>query len=180
MSTGRFAPNSIVPDTSNANASLTYGGQIAYLYRGYIGGEFLADFAPTVKFSSIVLAEHPETRSYMGNVIAAWPMGPDRRFVPYGSAGVGWIAMHTTIFTSPLINSDTEAGSSDRLGADFGGGFMGFAGSWGFRADVRWFKTSTTNEVSNVNVTSSPDDLTRAFLSGLQYWRGSVGVAFRW
>jgi len=50
----------------------------------------------------------------------------------------------------------------------------------GFRADIRHFRVATTDDLSSVEVNAPPEQVTKALLSGLQYWPGSIGVAFRW
>src|SRR5262245_20587323 len=57
------------------NASVDFGGQLAYLHRGVVGAEFLADFAPHFRINNALLADNPDVNSYMLNVIAAVPIG---------------------------------------------------------------------------------------------------------
>jgi hypothetical protein len=56
---------------------------------------------------------------------------------------------------------------------------MVFAGRVGVRADVRHYSATTSNDAVFFKG-ESPGDLTSALLSGLEFWRTDVGVAFRW
>jgi len=172
-----------------ADGGLTAGFQIGYLRR-YLGGEFIGDFAPTFRMSSLLLADEPAVNSWMFNVIGAVPLGSEDRFQPYGSIGIGGITMRSQTFASsaiPVITVDgTLAQSLDTInttrtafGWNVGGGFFAYANRWGIRADARWYKAQTfsTNNLNNGTVQS---DFTQALLSGLSYWRANLGVSFRW
>ena len=172
-----------------ADGGLTAGFQIGYLRR-YLGGEFIGDFAPTFRMSSLLLADEPAVNSWMFNVIGAVPLGSEDRFQPYGSIGIGGITMRSQTFASsaiPVITVDgTLAESLDTInttrtafGWNVGGGFFAYANRWGIRADARWYKAQTfsTNNLNNGTVQS---DFTQALLSGLSYWRANLGVSFRW
>ena len=55
---------------------------------------------------------------------------------------------------------------------------MGFSGAWGFRGDIRYYRTSVDN---NVNLLDTPENIfAQQGLSGLNFWKANVGVAFRW
>ena len=157
------------------------GGQISYMWRRLIGGEFLTDVEPTVKIGNTFLSESPGVNSYMANLIGAVPIGGDDQYVPYISGGFGGIQMHTDVLT--LLHTGETTPTSARqtkFGGNIGAGLIAFAGRVGFQADVRCFKTSMTDQVSSVEVNAPADQVTRAMLAGLEFWRGSVGVAFRW
>jgi len=158
--------------------SVAFGGNIGYMWRSKIGGEFLASFAPSVGFNDVFLANTPQVNTYMGNVIGAVPFGHDGRFRPYISAGLGLIALRTTVFTSVRGNATISTNDS-RFGSNIGGGMMAFDGRWGVRGDVRHYSATTSNDAVFFPG-ESPDDLTRGLLSGLSFWRADVGVAFRW
>ncbi len=157
---------------------VAFGGQIAYLWRERVGGEFLATFAPSVGFGNVFLADTPHVNTYMGNVIGSWRFGDDGQFRPYASGGVGAIALHTTVFTSAR-GIDTTSTNVSRFGANIGGGLMVFSDHFGIRGDVRRYSATTSNDVVVIR-RGSPGDLTRALLSGLSFWTADVGVAFRW
>jgi opacity protein-like surface antigen len=164
------------------NKSIAFGGQIAYLWRSNLGAEFLADFAPTFKIPSLVISDHPSLSAYMFNAIYGFRIGSGGRFKPYISGGIGWINMSADLLSidTNLIQSTITA-SQSRFGGDVGVGTMGYVGRVGIRADIRWFKANNDNTL-DLNVDNSRlDDANRLVeLSGIKYWRSSLGVAFRW
>jgi hypothetical protein len=156
--------------------SVTFGGQIGYLWHGYVGAEALVDFTPGFKVpNSILLADNPHLSSYMANGIAAAPFGSNGQFLPYFSGGIGVFHMSTNFVTLDPANSLT--GSQSRFGANIGGGFIGYAGNVGVRGDLRWYNVDVEHDLSASNAT---DLFTLGLLSGLEYWRANIGVAFRW
>src|SRR5215467_10061572 len=172
-----------------ADGGLTAGFQLGYLKR-YVGGEFIGDFAPNFRMSSLLLAKNPTVNSWMFNAIGAVPIGSNQQFQPYGSGGIGGITMRSQTFADsaiPVITVDgTFATAQNTINTtrtafawNVGGGFFAYAGQWGIRADARWYKAQTfsTNNLNNGTVQS---DFTQALLSGLSYWRANLGVSFRW
>ena len=69
--------------------------------------------------------------------------------------------------------------TGSRFGANVGGGITGFSGRWGFRGDVRYYKTSVDNNIDLIDL-GDGSVFTQATLSGLAFWKANVGVAFRW
>jgi len=177
----------VVVNTSDGG--LTAGFQVGYLRR-YLGGEFIGDFAPTFRMSSLLLAKNPTVNSWMFNAIGAVPLGSEDRFQPYGSIGIGGITMRSQTFADsaiPVITVDGTFATAQNtinttrtaFGWNVGGGFFAYVNQWGIRADARWYKAQTfsTNNLNNGTVQS---DFTQALLSGLSYWRANLGVSFRW
>jgi len=166
----------------NANASLTYGGEVSKFW-GHVGAEFLADFAPTYKANTAFLSEHPEVNTYMGNVIAIWSPRFQQWVQPYGSGGVGAIQMHTSVLataarTFPVSNADVKVWSS-RFGWNLGGGVFAFAGrSVGLRLDARYFSGTNSSDLTTENTPAIR--ITEELTSGISFWRANIGVAFRW
>ena len=161
-------------------AGLTYGGQVAYLWHGVVGGEFIADFAPDVGFDSILFASQPHMKSYMGNVIAGLPFGGDR-FNTYVSGGFGTVGISADLSTRPDINGNRSTVSTDRSrwGSNIGFGMLAFAEQrWGVRGDVRYFRASSNDEFE-AGITPQ-DRVTQSLISDLHFWRGSLGLAYRW
>jgi outer membrane protein W len=160
--------------------SLAFGGQIAYLWKEKVGGEFLASFAPSVGIANanLFLADNPRVSTYMANVIGSVPFGSEGQFRPYMSAGVGAIALHTDFFTS-VSGIDTVSTNRSKFGSNIGGGLMVFVHHVGIRADVRHYNVHTS-ENDLLLIGDSPSDLTRGLLSGLEFWRADAGIAFRW
>jgi len=100
----------------------------------------------------------------MGNVLIGASGGQGVR--PYASGGVG------------LIRSQIDAGSffdsldTNDFGGNIGGGVQGyFNDNVGIRGDIRYFRSFQDNEA---------DDEFDLALSSFDFWRGTVGVTFRW
>jgi hypothetical protein len=161
-------------------AGLTYGGQVGYLYHGIVGGEFLADFAPDVGFNSILFdAGQPHVNSYMINAIGAAPFGGDGQYQPYISGGFGWIGLRGDVTSLPddQGNTFTTSANNSRWGGNLGGGMNAYVGHWGVRGDVRWFQASGGTGFSGNDTVG--ENIGREFLSNLHFWRGTLGLAFR-
>jgi opacity protein-like surface antigen len=166
------------------NRSVAFGGQIAYLWRTNVGAEFIADFAPTFKIPSLVISDHPKLSAYMFNAIYGFQFGSGWQFKPYISGGIGAINMRADLITidTNLIEGTISA-SQSRFGGDVGAGFMGYLGRVGVRADIRYFRAnSDTNfeRLTDRDRALLDNDSTLVELSGIRYWRSSLGVAFRW
>jgi hypothetical protein len=102
----------------------------------------------------------------MTNVMAGVFAGPVQPFV---LAGVGLIRTHVSL--NPVQSTTATTNS---FGWDLGGGIAGFFGSHvGVRGDLRHFHTF--GDVSILRL--GPVDLVPS--EKLDYWRGSIGVAFR-
>lgn len=161
----------------NDDSSINFGGSIGYMWHRAIGAEFLADFSPQFSVNTLLVANDPHMNSYMANVIAAVPLGGEGQFQPYASGGIGAMTVSADVLTNPLdVNSATVSGSDRRFGANIGGGVMAFAGNVGFRADIRYFRTSS----GEVIVSGVADQFAANLITGLNFWRANVGVAFRW
>jgi hypothetical protein len=164
----------------------TFGGQIGWLWRGVLGVEGIADVAPSLKVANNVgLFEDPRTSNFVGNIIAALPLGGDGQFQPYISGGWGYMQMHATVSNSFLfpqpagspIPVGTTVGDAHRMGNDIGGGFMVFHGLIGLRVDTRRYKGDGG---TTVNATTPVGQFIEGKLTGIDYWRTNIGVALRW
>jgi opacity protein-like surface antigen len=186
-------------DDAQGAASFAFSAQIGYLWN-YVGIEGLFDFTPSVDVTRVEL-EDPSVNSYMVNLITAIPFGENRRFQPYVSGGVGAVSMNIDaqdIFF-PVLGDlvDFDNASQTKFGWNLGVGGSAFGnGPIGFRADVRYFRAASDNEIDDVLFDDDLDDLvddvvdavdrtpaerlTRQLVSGLGYWRANVGIAFRW
>ena len=168
------------------NKSIAFGGQLAYLWRSNLGAEFLADYAPTFKIPSLAISDHPSLSAYMFNAIYGFRVGSGGQFRPYISGGIGWINMSADLLTLgsnlDVINTTTISASQSKFGGNVGIGTMGYVGHVGVRADIRWFKaTSDSNlDIIDVDTRLLDNDRTLVELSGIKYWRSSLGIAFRW
>src|SRR4051794_3992388 len=54
--------------TTSMDSSVDFGGQLGYLYRGVVGGEFLADFTPRFQMNNALFADNPNLNTYMANL----------------------------------------------------------------------------------------------------------------
>jgi len=174
---------------NTADGGLTYGFQVGYVRR-YVGAEFIGDFAPNFRMSSLALAKDPTLNSWMFNLIGVAPLGAEDRFKAYASGGIGGITMRSQTFDETAIPIITVQGTLETaqntintartaFAWNVGGGFFAYANQWGVRADIRYYQAQnfSTNNLNNGTV---PSDFTQALLSGLNYWRANLGLSFRW
>ena len=149
-----FAGSNFAMSASPGSGS--FGGSVGYLWKGKVGAEVATGFTPNFQHQSAFfgLGITPQVNDYMGNVIGALPLGADAAWEPYLSGGLGTISLGTT-----LSNTAGNAVKLDasRLGGDVGAGIMGFRGNWGFKADVRYFRTTGAyNSPGIVTTSASP------------------------
>ena len=159
------------------NSGIAFGGQLAYLWQGYVGPEFLADWAPNLEVNTVLVDNNPRVGSYMANLIGALPFGANGQIVPYASGGFGGITMRADVLN--IADNSFTGNSEMRLATNLGGGIMAFASRRiGFRGDVRYYHAS---EDTNINQGISPQgEVVQRLLSGLKFWRTTGGVSFRW
>lgn len=151
---------------------MTFGGQIGFMGAGIFGVEADFAFAPnffenTVGPGNFEFGDSNLT-TIMGNVILGAPIGGQRGpgIRPYATAGIGLI--RAKIKASTLFD---ELNTSD-FGVNVGGGVMGFfSDNVGLRGDLRYFRSLQDNE---------PDNELDLGLGNFDFWRGTVGVTFRW
>jgi hypothetical protein len=162
-----------------ASSSVDFGGALGYLYRGYVGGEFLAGFTPNFQMqgTNVLAGQSPDINSYMVNLIAAAPLGVDNRFQPYVSGGIGAVTLSASNVVSPAVGVNAVLNpTAAKFGGDIGAGLMAYAGNVGVRGDVRYYRAFNTSN----NGTSAESVLGESALAGLDFWRANVGLAFRW
>jgi opacity protein-like surface antigen len=157
-----------------SHGSFDWGGEIAYMWNGFVGAEFIGSFDPSFKVTSPLLTDNSRVATYMGNAIVGLPVGSGGQFQPYGSGGFGGISMRAHILTD--LSGNTTDNTQTTWGWNAGGGIMGFADRWGFRADGRYYRAPSKDNPSG----SFEDILTQSLLSNLHFWRASIGVAYRW
>jgi hypothetical protein len=176
---------------ANNSTSVNYGFQVAYVGRGVIGGEFLADFSPGLGiFNNALFTQAPDVNSYMFNLIAVAPFGHAHTYDPYLSGGIGSVSLKSTIFTvDPTVTPHTSTAirtedvSGSRFGWNLGGGFMAWSEkNWGFRADVRYYATTSgsNTEVFDIDNIGDGAVFSRVVLSGISFWKVNAGMGFRW
>jgi opacity protein-like surface antigen len=171
------------PGVERISRNWAFGGQIAYVWRqSNLGAEFLADWAPEFLVPTLLFSDKPTVSAYMFNAIYGVPFGHVGNFRPYVSAGIGAIHM-----SADLIQIDTNliettiSASQSRFGGNWGLGGLGYVGRVGVRADIRWFRATRDSALDlNVDNTLLNDTSRLVELSGLKYWRSSLGLAFRW
>jgi hypothetical protein len=156
----------------DGGASLDFGGQVAYLWSGTLGAEFIADFAPNVGDANLFFVNEPDVNAYMVNVITAVPFGTNRYFQPYASGGVGAIQMRVDLFD---VLGNPFSSNESRFGVNVGGGVMAFADRFGVRADIRYYRATGDDDFEDLLTGDSV-----IALSNLGFWRGNVGLAIRW
>lgn len=156
--------------TPSGREHFTYGAAIGWMGAGVLGLE--ADLSYTPEFfrgndSDFRFTDDSNVVSWMGNVILGIPIGGQQGggFRPYFTGGLGVL--------------QTEVGNSDDLfhvdssewGYNLGVGAMGFMSDHvGFRGDLRYLRSFEENEDGGFEF--SPGNF--------NYWRGTVGVSFRW
>ena len=169
--------------TTSVDPSVSFGGQAGYLWKGMVGGEAIADFAPAFKLDDAALSENPRANAYMANAIFALPLGASGQFQPYVSGGAGSIQLVARAFNvalphlSATFPTGTSRADAFSFGTDVGGGLMGFNGIIGFRADVRYYKATKNDTLASATPIRQ---FTETLLSGLDFWRANIGIAVRW
>ena len=159
---------------SSNNSGVNFGGQIAWLWRGYVGPEFLANWTPSFNVTNTILDNNPRVANYMVNAIGAYPLGADGQIQPYASGGWG-----RTRISADFVgfNGNTLSASHGGWGSNIGGGIMAFANKgFGVRGDVRYFHGNSITDFTG----SADDQFLQSFESGLAYWQATGGISFRW
>jgi hypothetical protein len=166
-----FGGNANIADVSGSSFSnefeqkVNYGASLAWMGAGIVG--FEVDFGYSPNFfgatdsASFDLIGDGNVTTAMGNLVVGAPLGPVR---PYASGGIGLIA-------SRVDNPSqffTKASTND-LGMDVGGGVMFLGGNVGVRGDLRYFRSLNNNDANSVDFS----------LGDFRFWRGSVGVTFK-
>ena len=168
-----FTPNigASFGGTASGREHLTYGASIGWMGAGIFGWE--ADLAYTPEFfeaddDDFDAIENSNATSWMANLILGIPVGGQRGggFRPYVSAGAG--VMQTNVEDAEAL---FEINNSE-FGVNLGFGAFGFATDHvGFRGALRYFRAlSDPTEDNEFDIDFGDFD----------FWRGTVGVAFRW
>jgi opacity protein-like surface antigen len=149
-----------------------FGASLAYMGAGALGFEIDFGWSPnffenTTGSGNFEFGDSNVT-TLMANVVVGAPIGgqsgPGLR--PYASGGVGLIRSHVDDPAGFFSNTST----SD-FGLNVGAGITGFfTDNVGIRGDVRYFRSLQDNQ---------PDDDFDLSLSDFHFWRGTVGVTFR-
>jgi len=103
--------------------------------------------------------------TFMTNLLISAPPGTGLR--PYLSSGLGLI--RANISSGNNLFNDL---STNDLGVNIGAGINGqFSDNVGIRGDLRYFRSLQDNE---------PDNDLDLSLGSFDFWRGTVGLTFRW
>jgi opacity protein-like surface antigen len=150
-----------------------FGASLAWMGEGIVG--FEVDFGYSPNFFQNTAGDanfefgDSNVTTLMANVLVGAPIGGQTGpgFRPYASGGLGLIRSHVsggTTFFNDLTTND--------FGMNIGGGVQGFFNdNIGIRGDIRYFRSLQDNE---------PDNEFDLGLSDFDFWRGTVGVTFRW
>jgi opacity protein-like surface antigen len=148
-----------------------FGASLAWMGAGAIGFELDFGYAPNFFESTEGEADFDygdnNVTTFMANLVVGAPIGGQTGLGirPYASGGVGIIRTH---IDDALDLFDV---SSNDWGFNAGAGIAGFfSDNIGLRGDVRYFRSLQDNE---------PDDELDVSLGDLKFWRGSVGITFR-
>jgi len=167
-----FGGNADVSNVSGGSFSndfeqkINYGASLAWMGAGVVG--FEADFGYSPNFFGVSssnpgfdLIGDGNVTTAMGNIIVGAPLGGVR---PYASAGLGLISSRVDNPGQFFSNA-----SSNDLGMDVGGGVMFLGGNVGVRGDLRYFRSLNNNDSNGADLS----------LGDFRFWRGSVGVTFK-
>jgi opacity protein-like surface antigen len=150
----------------------TFGASLGWMGAGVFGFELDLGYTPnffesTEGDGNFEFGDSNVT-TLMGNILLGIPIGGQTGggVRPYGSGGVGLI--RSKISGTTLFN---DLDTND-LGVNLGGGLHGFfTDHVGLRGDLRYFRSLQDTE---------PDGNLDLGLSDFDFWRGSVGITFRW
>ena len=150
---------------------LTWGASIGWMGAGVFGWE--ADLAYTPEFfegddNDIDLIENSNVTSFMANVLVGVPVGGQAGpgFRPYVSGGAGLLQQQVQ------SDDDLFEVTNSEFGVNVGAGAMGFMTDHvGFRGDIRYYRALTDPDEDNEFDIDFGD---------FDFWRGTVGVTFRW
>ena len=151
-----------------------YGATLTWMGGGIMGFEVDFGFAPNFFESTGSNGDYDygdnNLTTLMGNIVIGIPIGgqtgPGIR--PYVTGGAG-------IMKSKLDDPQDLLGdvSSSDWGFNVGGGINGFfTDRFGIKGDVRYFRQIRDRDLDD-------DDVFDVTVGALKFWRGSVGVIFR-
>lgn len=162
---------------------VNFGGSFGYRTNGIFGFEVDYNVAPnffqftggTNDFDLFDLDSSVQT--VMGNLVIALPIGGSKGagFQPYLSAGLGTI--RTRVRSESDVFDDIV---SDDTGYNFGAGAYFFAGShFGIRADARYIRGFEA--IDDEDPIEDNPFFDQPFAQEVfNFWRGSLGITFRW
>jgi hypothetical protein len=168
----RFAADttSIVGSLGTQRDKATFGSSVGFLTDGIFGVEADLGFVPGFfDRPDVGFVRSSFVTTLMGNVIVAVPRTLSRYGLrPYASGGIGLIRSRAEGEVEGVVLID-----SDVLGLNVGGGAIGpLTDVTSLRFDLRYFRNlSTDSQVQAVDAVSGGPEL--------DFWRGTVGLSFR-
>ena len=146
---------------------LNYGASLGWVGNGALG--FEVDFGYSPNFFEVSpdddnfnLVNDGNVTTLMANLVVGAPVGAVR---PYASGGVGLIRQRANDvgqFFDTITNND--------FGFNIGAGVMGFMSEHvGLRGDIRYFRAVHDSDRDGVDLD----------LGDFKFWRGTVGVTFK-
>ncbi len=148
---------------------LDYGASLTSMGSGALGFEVDFGYSPnffetSTEASGFRFTNTSNVTTLMGNLVVGGHAGAVR---PYAVAGVGLLRTNVQDFAGVF-----SATTKNDFGLDVGGGVMGFfSDNVGLRGDVRYFR--------GFRGTSDSDNPSGLALSDFKFWRGSLGVSFK-
>jgi opacity protein-like surface antigen len=150
---------------------IDYGVSLAGMGSGIFGGEIDFGYSPNFfetgpSINGFQFANDSNVTTLTGNLIIGAPVGGHgASFRPYAVGGVGLIRTKVQDAAGFF-----DVASKNDFGYDIGAGAMVFfAQNIGLRGDFRYFRSFQ----------GSSDNVTGLGLSNFHFWRGSVGVSFK-
>lgn len=157
----------------NFERKVAYGVNAAWMGAGIVG--FEVDFGTTPNFYENTSGSgdfdwgDSNVTTLMANLIVGAPIGGQAGVGvrPYGSAGLGLLRSHVS---STGLFDDL---STNELGFNVGGGaHVFFNDHVGLRGDIRYFRGLQDED-------NDEDELFELGLRDVDFWRGTLGVSFR-
>lgn len=143
---------------------VNYGLSAAFLGNGALGLELDASLTPNFFDTDSGVIDDSNVSTVMANLMLSIP-GSGPSFRPYVAAGAGLIRLRATSVGNVFDVDDNS------LGFNVGGGVLAqFNSRVGIRGDVRYFRAF--NDSDN-------DEGVDLDVSDFNFWRGTLGVTFR-
>ncbi len=151
---------------------LSWGGSLMWMGEGIAGFEVDFGYTPEFFFSDndneVDFIGDGNVTTFMVNGVLGVPIGGDSGggFRPYATGGFGLLRQRVDDVVD-IFDADRNS-----WGFNVGGGVIGmFTDTVGIRGDLRWFRQLQDNSDGIGDLDFD--------LSGLSFWRGTVGVTFR-
>ena len=146
--------------------NLTYGASLEWMGGGVFGFGFDVGYSPNFfrpsSNDTFSLVGDGNVTTAMANLIIGAPLGAIR---PYASGGLGVIKQKVD-----NVGQFFDSVDSSNLGFNAGAGVMGFfTNNIGIRGDIRFFRSMHDSDPNGVNLD----------LGQFKFWRGTVGVTFK-